>query len=210
MSKWIDVSQPLANGIPVWPGDTPFSYKVSWSKEESGSVNVGEITMSVHTGTHIDAPFHFDNYGKKVIDLDLNLYIGEALIIHLENVTSIGVNTLADFHLDGVTRLLIRTDAWKDRIHFPASIPPIEPELAAYLAVRGVRLLGLDLPSVDALDSKELLAHHELTKHGIHILEGLVLDHIEPGNYELAALPLALKEADGSPVRAAIRKIKRL
>ncbi|SFT22019.1 arylformamidase [Paenibacillus sp. BC26] len=206
MSNWIDISQPLDEKVATWPGDTPFSYKVSWSKEESGSVNVGQIVMSIHTGTHIDAPFHFDNEGKRVSDLDLDLYMGRARVIHLPNPESIGVQELTGVQLDGVTRLLIRTDAWKDRHVFPQSIPPIEPELAAYLAGYGVRLIGLDLPSVDPLDSKELPAHHKLAGHGIHILEGLVLDHVEPGDYELIALPLPLTEADGSPVRAVLRR----
>ncbi|MGE7920941.1 arylformamidase [Viridibacillus sp. NPDC093762] len=207
MGIWIDISQRLDENIPVWPGDTPFSYKVNWSKVESGSVNVGQINMSLHTGTHIDAPFHFDNDGKRVIDLDLDLYIGDATVIHLPNRTSIGVNELSNLDLKGVTRLLIRTDAWKDRSVFPQTIPHIQPELAAYLSELGVRLIGLDLPSVDPLDSKELSAHHELAGHRIHILEGLVLDDIGPGNYELAALPLPLVEADGSPVRAVLKKL---
>lgn len=207
MESWIDISQILNNNIPVWPGDTPFHYKVSWGMEESGSVNVGQVTMSTHTGTHIDAPYHFDNAGKRVIDLDFNLYIGPAKIIHLQQPASIGIKDLQDIPLQGVKRLLIKTDAWKDKTVFPDSIPHIEPELAAFLADQGVQLLGLDLPSVDPLDSKELNAHHELNRHGIHILEGMVLDEVEPGEYELAALPLPFAEADGSPVRAVIRKI---
>lgn len=207
MSMWIDISQRLDENVAVWPGDTPFSYKVNWSKNDSGSVNVGQINMSLHTGTHIDAPFHFDNDGKKVIDLDLDLYIGNARVIHLSNKTSIGVNELSNFDLQGVTRLLIRTDAWKNRSIFPQTIPHIQPELAAYLSELGVRLIGLDLPSVDPLESKELSAHHELAGHNIHILEGLILDDIGPGNYELAALPLPLVEADGSPVRAVLKKL---
>jgi len=208
MGSWVDISQVLNNKIPVWPGDTPFHYKVSWSMEESGSVNVGQVSMSTHTGTHIDAPFHFDSNGKKVIDLDFNLYIGVAKVIQLQQPASIGIKDVQDVPLQGVKRLLIKTDSWNDKTVFPESIPHIEPELAAYLAEQGVKLLGLDLPSVDPLDSKELSAHHELNRHGIHILEGLVLDQIEPGEYELAALPLPLEDADGSPVRAIIRKIK--
>jgi arylformamidase len=207
MSDWIDISQVLNDKIPVWPGDTPFQYMVSWGMEESGSVNVGQVTMSTHTGTHIDAPYHFDNEGKKVIELDFNLYIGPALVVQLQQPTSIGLKELQDVPLQGVKRLLIKSGAWQDKTIFPKSIPHIEPELAAYLAEQGVQLLGLDLPSVDPLDSKELSAHHELNRHGIHILEGLVLDKIEPGEYELAALPLPLEQADGSPVRAVIRKI---
>lgn len=206
MNKWIDVSQPLSNKVACWPGDTPFSYRVSWSKEESGSVNVGEITMSVHTGTHIDAPFHFDSEGKKVKDLDVNLYIGEAKVVHLHNPSSISVEDLKKIDLAGVTRLLIKTGAWTNRETFPTSIPPVDKGVAGYLKEQGVRLLGLDLPSVDPLDSKELAAHHELAAHSVHILEGLVLDAIEEGDYELAALPLSLAEADGSPVRAVLRK----
>ncbi len=208
MGSWIDISQILNDKIPVWPGDTPFHYEVSWGMEESGSVNVGQVTMSTHTGTHIDAPFHFDNDGKKVIELDFNLYIGPALVILLQKPDRIGLEELEGVELNGARRLLIRTDAWKDKTVFPESIPHIEPELAGYLAGQGVKLLGLDLPSVDPLDSKELSAHHELNRHGIHILEGLVLDRVEPGEYELAALPLPLEQADGSPVRAVIRKVE--
>ncbi|WP_134683671.1 arylformamidase [Brevibacillus migulae] len=206
MNAWIDISQRLDGSVAVWPGDTPFTYRVNWSKEESGSVNVGRICMSTHTGTHVDAPFHFDNEGKKVIELDLELYIGRARVIHIPEPSSIGIKEVSALELDGVTRLLIRTDAWRDRSIFPTAIPPIEPELAEYMASRGIRLLGLDLPSVDPIDSKELSAHHMLTRFGIHILEGLVLDDVQPGEYELAALPLPLADADGSPVRAVLKK----
>ncbi|MFD1407572.1 arylformamidase [Kroppenstedtia eburnea] len=208
MTGWIDISQRLEEGVPVWPGDTPFSYRLTWSKEESGSVNVGQITMSTHTGTHIDAPFHFDEEGKRVIDLDLDLYIGRARVIHLPDPKQIGIGELQSENLEGVTRLLIRTDAWSDRSTFPESIPPVDPELAPDLAEKGIRLLGLDLPSVDPLDSKELPAHHALTSHGIHILEGIVLGGVDPGDYQLAALPLPLAQADGSPVRAVLRRVE--
>lgn len=207
MKDWIDISQRLDEKVPVWPGDTPFSYKMNWKMEDSGSVNVGQIIMSAHTGTHIDAPFHFDNEGKRVLELDINLYIGLARVIHLPGITSIRVSELRKHDLTGVTRLLIYTGTWKNRKAFPETIPHLEPDVASYLAGIGVRLIGLDLPSVDPLDSKELPAHRELNRHGIHILEGIVLDEISPGNYELAALPLPLVEADGSPVRAVLKRI---
>jgi len=168
---------------------------------------VGQITMSTHTGTHIDAPFHFDNEGKRVIDLDLNIYIGPARVIHLSNPKKIGIDELQTIDLHGVTRLLIYTGAWTNRTTFPETIPYIDPPLAPYLKKYGVRLIGIDLPSVDPLTSKQLPAHHELHRCGIHILEGLLLDHVSPGDYELAALPLPLVNADGSPVRAALRKM---
>lgn len=207
MTRWIDISQPLDENVPVWPGDTPFSYRLTWTKEDTGSVNVGQVTMSTHIGTHIDAPFHFDSSGKKVIDLSPDLYLGPVRVIYLKHPQTIGPEELKGENLEGVSRLLIRTDTWLDRSSFPAAIPPVHPTLAPFLAERGIRLLGLDLPSVDPLDSKELPAHHALTSHGVHILEGAVLHHVEAGDYEMVALPLPLTEADGSPVRAMLRPI---
>lgn len=206
MNKWRDISQRLNEHTPYWPGDTPFSYRLNSEIAMGSSVNVGEIRMSTHLGTHIDAPFHFDDEGKKIIELDLELYIGPALVVQVDVSKSIGVEDLVDIDLNGTERLLLATGKWKDLSHFPEEIPAIEPALASYLAEKGVKLLGLDLPSVDYLDSKELPAHHALSRCGIHILEGLVLDSVEPGLYDLAALPLALEKGDGSPVRAVLKR----
>ncbi len=206
-SEWIDISQPLNNEIATWPGDTPFSYEVSCTKEQSGSVNIGKVTMSIHTGTHIDAPFHFDNDGKKVIDLDIHVYVGPARIIDVSSMDSIGVKELQQFNLEGVERLLLRTSSHGNAQKFPDTIPFLCAEIAPFLSKKGVRLIGVDVPSVDPLDDKELAAHHQLFQHGIHILENVVLDHVQDGDYELIALPLALTEADGSPVRAIIRPL---
>lgn len=210
MTKWKDISQRLNDYTPFWPGDTQFSYHLNSSIAEGSSVNVGEIRMSTHLGTHIDAPFHFDGSGKKIIELDVDLYIGLALVVQIDAIKSIGIEAFTGIDLTGVERLLLATGQWKDLTQFPKWIPAIEPELAPYLAEKGVRLLGLDLPSVDYLDSKELPAHHALSDCGIHILEGLVLDGVEPGLYELAALPLALEEGDGSPVRAVLKRNNQL
>lgn len=206
-SDWIDISQPLNNEIATWPGDTPFSYEVSWSKEQSGSVNVGKLTMSIHTGTHIDAPFHFDNHGEKVIDLDIHVYVGLARVVDVSGMDSIGMIELEKIDLEGVERLLLRTSSHGKAQEFPETIPYLRSDIAPFLSEKGIRLIGVDVPSVDPLDDKELAAHHQLFKHGIHILENVVLDHVQPGDYELIALPLALTEADGSPVRAVIKPL---
>ncbi|PEA53976.1 arylformamidase [Bacillus pseudomycoides] len=205
--KWIDISQPLNNEIATWPGDTPFSYQVSWKKEQSGSVNVGKISMSIHTGTHIDAPFHFDNDGKKVSDLDINIYVGPARIIDVTGHESIGAKELENYDLEGVSRLLLRTTSKINPNVFPETIPYLRTDLAPYLYEKGVRLIGVDVPSVDPLDDKELAAHHELFRHGIHILENVVLENVQDGDYELIALPLSLTDADGSPVRAVLKPL---
>lgn len=205
--KWIDVSRTLSNRTPTWPGDTPFSYEVSWSMEDSGSVNVGKVTMSVHTGTHIDAPFHFNNEGSKTAELDIQLYVGNARLIEVKGKKSIGAIDLEPFDLEGVERLIIKTGSWDNQNVFPDEITYMREDLGPFLASKGIRLLGLDVPSVDPLDSKDLPAHHSLNNSGVHILESLLLDDVTPGEYELIALPLKIEGADGSPVRALIRPL---
>lgn len=207
--RLIDISQPLRDGMPVWPGDTEFRFELSQTKkEESGSVNVGRITMSAHTGTHIDAPFHFDDAGHKVLDLDPSAYLGPARVIDISGAESIGESELSEHDLEGVSRLLVRTGSWTDRSEFPASITHLRPDAAPFLAEKGIRLIGVDTPSVDPLESEELPAHHALCENGVHILEGVVLDEVETGDYELISLPLSLQEADGSPVRAVLRSLR--
>lgn len=205
--KLIDISRKLGQNVPTWPGDTPFSFSLAWTKADSGSVNVGKIEMSIHTGTHVDAPFHFDDEGKRIYDLDLNLYIGKALVVDMKNKESIGAIDFELIDLHGVERLLIRTDSWKNTNVFPDKITYLRPDLASFLGEQGIRLIGVDVPSVDPLDSKELSAHHHLHENGIHILEAVDLQKVEPGLYELIALPLPLAEADGSPVRAVLRTL---
>lgn len=201
----IDISQPLREGIPPWPGDTEFSFEFVQTKAEGASVNVGKILMSAHTGTHVDAPFHFDDAGKKILDLDPAIYVGPARVIEARAKHGIGADVLREHDLEGISRLLIKTGSWRDRNSFPQNITHLRPDAAALLGEMGVRLVGVDVPSVDPLDSKDLTTHHALHAGGVHILEGVVLDEVEPGDYELLALPLALQGADGSPVRAVLR-----
>lgn len=206
MKIW-DISQPLKEGVPTWPGDTPFSFKLNWTKEETGSVNVGSLTLSTHTGTHVDAPFHFDDHGKKMLELQPELYVGDALVVHLEDREMIKPEDLEGYDLGAVERLLIKTGSWTDRSKFPESITYLSEELAPFLKEKGIRLIGVDVPSVDQVDSKDLASHHSLLNNDIHILESLVLDEIDEGIYELIALPLPLEESDASPVRAVLRRI---
>jgi len=204
---WIDISQPLTNDIAVWPGDTPFSYQVSVTKEQSGSVNIGKVTMSVHTGTHIDAPYHFDTKGRKVKDLDITIYVGICRIIDVSHLDTIGAKELEEINLDGISRLLFKTKSTSIPTIFPNSIPVLHPNLGHYLKQKGIKLLGVDIPSVDPINSKDLETHHALFDNGVHILENVVLSHVLPGDYHLISLPLLIEEADGSPVRAIVKPV---
>lgn len=205
---WIDITMPLNNKIAHWPGDTPFSYSLSATKEETGSVNVGSITMSTHTGTHADAPYHYKNNGSKINDLPLELYIGKAMVINAIGVSSLDRSLFEQFPLENKTRLLIKTTENRSLEEFPSDFPTVTPDGAAYLAEQGIKLIGVDVPSVDSITSKDLPGHHSLDHAGIAILENLVLDQVAEGIYELIALPLSLHEADGSPVRAVIKLIR--
>lgn len=206
--KWIDISQPLQNGIAEWPGDTPFAYEVAFSKVDTGSVNIGKLTTSTHMGTHIDAPFHFDNAGKKVIDLDIDLYIGKARVIDVTGHMKVGRVELEAFDFGGVERILLKTGSRPDANVFPEQFTVLRDDIGPFFNERGVRLVGVDAPSVDATDSKQMEAHHSLNDNGVMILENIVLDAVEPGDYELIALPLPLVDGDGSPVRAVLRALK--
>ena len=206
-NRWIDISQPFTNKIGTWPGDTPFQFEVAYTKEQTGSVNIGKFTTSVHTGTHADAPFHFDEKGATIDQLDINMYVGIAKVIDVSGLDSIGREELQELELDGVERLLLKTTHKVNVELFPAEIPVLKENIGPFLQEKGIFLIGVDRPSVDRLDDKELLAHHSLYHHGVHILENLLLEDVSPGDYELIALPLKIVGADGSPVRAVLRKI---
>ena len=197
----IDISLPLDRQLAVWPGDTAFDYELTWNQSAGASVNVGALRLSTHCGTHIDAPFHFDEQGKKTDELALTTFVGKACVIHVPNLATISRNDLSR-DWQGATRLLLRTDAWSDPQVFPKQIPVIERDVPDWLGSKGIVLLGLDVPSVDELDSQDLPNHHALARNEIAILESLNLKNVEEGAYELFAAPLKLIGADAAPVRA--------
>ena len=202
---WIDITQTMQNGMPNWPGDTPFSFEVGYTKQQTGSVNIGRMTTSLHTGTHADAPFHFNSEAETLEQLDVNVYIGDCVIVDCIGQEMVTAQSLEPVDFRSAKRVLLKTIE-QPSAAFPETIPVIHPNVAPFLKERGVILLGIDNPSVDPLDSKEVLAHHKLYEHGIHILEGLDLGHVQQGLYELIALPLKIAGADGAPVRAVVRK----
>lgn len=208
MSKWIDISQALNNNLAHWPEDEPFRYETPVTKEKSGSVNIGRITTSTHIGTHVDAPFHFLNDGKRILDLDIERYIGPCKVIDLSDFDEINESAIKTKGISHVERLLIKTSLPNKPDRFPEEVSPITADGAAYMQSIGVKLAGVDTPSVDKVSSKDLAGHHALYNYDIYILENVMLDQVEEGDYELIALPLALEEGDGSPVRAVIKPIE--
>lgn len=201
---WIDITQTLEHSIAHWPEDTPFSYEIPVRKTESGSVNIGKIETSTHIGTHIDAPFHFDDNGVKVDELDINRYIGDATVIEVMNKAYITEEVLMDFNIKG-TILLIKTKKESNQTVFPETIPVLSEKAVEHIAKIGIKLFGVDVTSVDPIDSKTLDIHHKLHRNDIMIIENAVLQDVTAGYYDFIALPLKIKGADGSPVRAALK-----
>ncbi|UJF27853.1 cyclase family protein [Planococcus sp. 107-1] len=199
----IDITMELSSQTPEWPGDVAFDYKLSVTKEESGSVNVGQFKTSTHIGTHVDAPFHYNDDGIKIDELPLDVYRSAAQVADVRGLTKITPEDLPELE-EGVTTLLLKSDTWKDRTQFPDFWPLFDPRIAEWMVEKGIRLLGVDVPSVDAETSKELPTHMSMNRNGRFILEGIVLDDVAAGVYELIALPLKIKGAEGSPVRAVL------
>lgn len=202
---WTDISQQLRIGMNVWPEDVQFEYNKTSEITQGAAVNTGEIKMSSHTGTHVDAPYHYDEEGIRIHEMDINRLCGAAEVINLQGANQISRETLLPLIPFKTTILLFKTT---NQVHDYESYPEFTKEAAALLADSGIQMIGTDGPSVDPLTSKTLPAHHAFNKYGMYILEGLHLQHISPGLYELMALPLPLKDADGSPVRAVVRELE--
>ncbi|MFA1822888.1 arylformamidase [Virgibacillus oceani] len=208
MGKWIDISQPLTNDMAAFPGDTPFQYSLTYTKEQIGSANIGQMSASLHTGTHIDAPFHYDTNGRTADELDLDRYIGRATVVDVSHTDTVTADILKKIEMQLSPRVLLKTSLPNNPKRFPEKMPVLGEDIAAFLKLSDVVLLGVDTPSVDPADSKQLETHHALYKNDINILENIMLDHVAAGEYELIALPLAIQGGDGSPVRAVLRPIQ--
>lgn len=209
MGKIYDISQTLNPTIAVWPGDTRFSTEQQMAVSEGGSVNLFTLTLSAHTGTHIDAPHHYLTDAIHPADLPLSTYIGPAQVVTIKRQSGgIVPEDLADYDLDTVKRILIHTWVSDQSPHdeFPQNFPYPTVELIDWLADKGCILFGVDMPSVDQVDSKELPCHHRLFERNILNIENLALAGVPDGVYELVALPLKIAGVCGSPVRAILRE----
>ena len=210
--QYYDISRALRGELAPWPGDTPFAYRLTWRMADGAPVNVGAVTMGMHNGTHADAPLHYQADGASIDALDPAIFVGPARVVDVSgagfSITRDHLSTALDGRREGIARLLLKTGAWPDDAQFPARIPTLAPDVPAWLAERGVRLLGLDVPSVDAIDSKDLPVHHALAAVNILILESLDLSLVPEGVYELIALPLKIAGGDASPIRAVLRELR--
>ena len=205
-----DISRALSSSIAPWPGDTPFHFELKWKMAEGATVNVGAVQMGVHNGTHADAPFHFQEGAGTIERMPLEIYLGDAVVVDLtkqfgtdrtRQITIADIESCSDA-LERAPRLLLKTGVWKNSKVFPDWIPVIAPDVAEWLRARKVKLIGLDLPSVDSIEAKKLVNHYALAAANIAIVESLDLREVEPGTYHFSALPLRISGGDAGPVRA--------
>jgi arylformamidase len=202
-----DISPTISAAIPVWPGDTRFEASTTWQIGDGCPVHVSRMTMTTHLGAHTDAPSHYDPDGVSIEAVDLGAYIGPCRVIHCIGAALVEPGHIAHL-LDGVPpRVLLRTYERAPQQAWDSGFAAVSPAAIELLASKGVVLIGTDTPSLDPQDSKTLDAHHAVRRRRMAILEGVVLDAVAPGDYELIALPLKLAGMDASPVRAVLRAL---
>ena len=205
--KIYDLSPTIGPALKVWPGDTPPSREVLMDMNRGANLTLSTLRATVHLGAHADAPSHYGAEAASIEARPLELYLGHCQVIR---VTIPRTTRILPDHLRGTPqaeRLLLATGTFPDANAFNEDFASLSPALVDYLARHGVRLVGIDTPSVDLFSSKDLPVHHACLRHDMAILEGIVLEGVPEGIYELIALPLKLEGFDASPVRAILRSI---
>lgn len=208
--KIYDISEPISEQTAVFPGDTPFTREWLMRMEEGRSCNVSTIRMSAHCGTHSDAPLHYKNEDTDIASVDLTTYMGRCRVLAVTGEgepSLVPAAALSPDVLEGVERLLLRTSDTHNYKAFDRHFTALGPEAAQLVVAAGVRLIGIDTPSMDYSESKELDTHKILHKGNVALLENLDLTGVPEGDYELIALPLRILGSDSSPVRAILREL---
>lgn len=201
---WTDVTRALPSGHPVWPGDVPFEITPTLRIPDGNVVNISKIVSPTHMGTHLDAPWHYDDDAPTVESVPLDLLIGEAILVDVSN----GDGPVLPEELPRgplpprVALFTGQPDVWTD---FPSSFRPLSVALVEAFGRQGVRLVVTDAPSVDHLTSKDLPVHHACRVHDVTIVEAAAWNRMPPGQIEIVCLPLPLVGTDGAPVRLIAR-----
>jgi arylformamidase len=206
--KLIDVSVPIDPALPTYPGNTPFSLESIKRIANGDSSNVSTLHMSVHGGTHVDAPRHFFDKGAGAESLPLDLLCGRARVIELTTRSGITAQDLAGLDLREDVRLLLKTHnsrLWGSP-EFHKEFIGVTESGARFLVDHGVKVVGVDYLSVEPFKTPGAPAHHILLGSGTIVIEGLNLRDVEPGSYEMFCLPLALVGSDGAPARVVLRR----
>jgi arylformamidase len=209
--KMHDVSLLISEDLPIWPGDTGISMTLASSLNHGDDANVTSLEMGVHTGTHIDAPFHFEPEGMSIDELSIDTLVGPCRVFDLSGIIEgIGPEDLKSLDFTGVNRVLFKTKNSKwwasGETKFQEDFVYITEAGAKFLIDHGVNLVGIDYLSVEKFGSSDYATHHLFLRNQVVIVEGLNLSEVSSGEYELIALPLRLKGSDGSPARVILKE----
>ncbi len=202
-----DLTPAISSALAVWPGDTPPSRKVLLDLDRGDSVTLSTLEATVHLGAHADAPSHYGRGAASIESRPLDLYLGPCRVVRVNAAPGARVPASALPEVLDAPRLLVATGTFPDPLRFRRDFAALSPALVDAAHARGVRLIGIDTPSVDLFDDAALAAHRRFLAHDMAVLEGLVLDGVPEGLYELIALPLRLQGFDASPVRAVLRTL---
>lgn len=205
--KIYDVSVPISPEMPVYPGDPGIRLERKESIANGDASNLTLLSLGSHTGTHIDAPYHFVESGIKVDQIPLNLLTGRTYVVELTSAR-IDKEVLKEVDLGEHVRVIFKTRnsyLWSSN-RFVEDYVYVTPEAAEILVESGIKLVGIDYLSIEQYGSKTFQTHHTLLSNGVIIIEGLNLAEVEPGDYELICLPLKIKDCDGAPARVILRK----
>lgn len=207
--KYHDISLNLSAETVRWPTSPPFDLLERRRTSRGDHNNSSAVTMSLHAGTHMDAPFHFVPDGKTIDQLPLDLFIGPALVHAVDAGRYITAAHVEAIELDGISRVLFKTRNSELLQHsdYEADFVAFSVEAAEALVAKGVKLVGLDYLSVAHAGEEQVPVHRSFLDHGVALLEGVDLSRIEPGRYELICFPLRIRGADGAPCRAALRDL---
>ena len=205
--KILDISVPISPALPVWPGNSAIVLEQFRAISKGNTSTDSRLACSVHAGTHVDAPAHFIEGGATVEHLPLEALIGRATVVERLNEDIITPEILEAQTLPAKTkRLLLKTKnsaLWTDPAHqFNPDFVALSAESARWIVSQGIKLVGIDYLSIQMFKDTEPLTHRVLLEAGIIILEGLNLQGINPGEYELVCLPLKLAGSEGAPARA--------
>ncbi|HLN29493.1 MAG TPA: cyclase family protein [Gemmataceae bacterium] len=202
-----DISPALSERLKVWPGDTPPKRRILFDMTRGDNITLSSLDATVHLGAHADAPSHYGLGAPAIHERSLDYYLGPCQVIKVSVPRGVCITPKLLSMQIGAERVLLATNTYPDPERFNEDFASLTPELVEMLHSRGVKLIGIDTPSVDPFSSKELPAHRMFLKCDMAILEGIVLKNVPPGMYELIALPLKLVDFDASPVRAILRTL---
>jgi arylformamidase len=205
MRRIYDISPPITASLAVWPGDTPPRREVLLDMANGDNITLSTLHTTVHLGAHADGANHFGDGAAGIEARPLDDFLGPCQVVRVLVPPGGRIAPLAFAVAITEARVLFATGTFPDPNRFREDFAALEPELVDYLHEQGVRTIGIDTPSVDPFDSKDLPAHRRSLLHAMAILEGLVLTNVPEGRYELIALPLPLVGFDASPVRAILR-----